>query len=185
MSPFWWHQEQGDHPFPGLLRGEGVHDFFLLVLLGAAFHMFEPAAESVVDSDGNNQGNAGYGEGEVVGGVPVEAQADGPFADLDGRGRGEQGADVDGHVEEGESGIALGRKLGLVVKVAHHHLQVSFEESCPESDQEQGGNHADERHGTAAQRDGQQQVAEEHDNDAGGDHFPETELVGQDATHER
>ena len=117
--------------------------------------------------------------------VAVEAEADGPFTDLDGRGGGEQGADVDGHVEEGETGVALGSVLRVVVQVSHHYLQVSFEESCPESDQEQGGDHADERHGTAAQRDGQQQIAEEHDDDAGGDHLPETELVGQDSADER
>lgn len=42
---------------------------------------------------------------------------------------GEHGADVDGHIEKGESRVALSAVAGLVVEVAHHHLEVALEET--------------------------------------------------------
>ena len=178
------YQEEGDHAFFCLLRRKGVHHLGFFTFPVTAFHVLEPAATGVVDGDGDNEGDAGHGKGEVVGGVSVKADGDGPLADLDGGGRGEEGADIDGHVEQGEAGIPLGGKLGLVVEVTYHHLEVAFEQACSEAYQDEGGNHGYQGGGASSQRDGKQQVAQEHDDDAGGDHLPEAEFIGHDTSDE-
>ena len=178
-------QEQGQHALFGLLGGEGVHNLLLLSLGMAAFDMTEPAPEGIVDGDRDNQGHARHGKGEMVGGIAVEAQSDGPFTNLDGRCRGEKGADVDGHVEERETAVPLGGILGIVVQVTDHHLEVALEQAGAEADQQQGREHAHEGDGAASERNGKEQVAQEHDEDAGRDHLPETEFVGEDTADQR
>ena len=59
--------------------------------------------------------------------------------------RREHGAEVDGHVEDGECGIAACAVADIVVEVAYHHLQVAFEESCAHGDQQQCGKEDVER----------------------------------------
>ena len=179
------HQEQGHHTFLGLLRGEGIHHLGFAVFLMTAFHVLEPGTESIINGDGDNQGHAGHGEGEMIGRIAVEAQADGPFADSDGGGGGEEGADVDGHIEQGEAAVTLGCVLGFIVQVSHHYLEVALEQAGSEADEHQGRQHTYQRDAAAAQRNGQEQIAQEHNDDAGGDHLAEAEFIGQDTADER
>ena len=58
-----------------------------------------------------------------------------------GHARGEEGSDVDEHVENGESDVAVTAVFGVVVKVADQGLEVTFEASCPDCNQCQGGEH--------------------------------------------
>ena len=49
----------------------------------------------------------------------------------DGR---EHGADVDGHVEQAEAIVTESTVFGLIVKVTHHHLQVTLEQTRADGD---------------------------------------------------
>ena len=178
------HQEQGHHAFFGLLRSEGVHNLGLLSFGVTAFNVLEPAAEGIVDGDRNDEGHACHCKREVVGGVSVKAKGHGPFPDLDGCGRGKQGADIDGHVEEGEAGVALCGVLGVVVEVSNHNLEVAFEKTRAEANQEKGRQHGHKGYGAASKGNGKKQVTCKHDHDAGGDHFPEAEFIGHDTSDE-
>ena len=178
------HEAEGHDALPGVFRREFLDLFGGLGTLLLAFHVTVELAESVVDDDGDDEGGAGDGEGEVVGGVLAPAHAHAPFLHLDGRGRGEEGADVDGHVEEGEAGVAFLRILGIVVEVTDHDLEVALEEAGAETDQQQRQHHEEQRDRVSAHRDGQEEVAEEHDGDADDHHLAETELVGEDTAHE-
>ena len=76
--------------------------------------------------------------------------------------RGKQRADIDEHIEQGESCIALLSIAGVVVEVAHHNLQITLEHTCSEADKNQGCSHCRSSHGATTQRNGQKQIAEEH-----------------------
>ena len=104
-----------------------------------------------------------------------------PFLDSYGCGRCKESTDVDCHVEDGKGRIALAGQLRRVVEVAHHHLQVAFEQSCSEADEEQGCQHGDERYCSSAQGDRQEEVTGKHDYDSDGYHLAIAELVGHDA----
>ena len=161
--------------------GSSCGSFLLLV----AFHVAEGAAEGIVDGNGENQRHASHSEGEVVGVCAAEAQIFlCPFHDFHSSGGGKEGADIDSHIENREARIATRGVLGLVIEVADHHLQVALEEAGAKADQQQGGKHSGQCHTAATKRHGQQQVAEEHDEDADGDHAAKAELVGHDTAHE-
>ena len=153
--------------------------------LRVAVGVFERAAEGVVDGDAHHEREAGHGESVVVGvgwrGSPVGL---GVLHDFDGGRRCEEGADVDGHVEDGESRVALALQLGVVVEVAHHHLQIAFKEARADAHHEQGGKH--EHHGghAVACRDGEHEVAQKHHDDARRHAFAVADAVGQRAAHE-
>ena len=154
--------------------------------LGGIVGMLEGAAEGVVDDDAHHEGEAGHAKGVVVGvghgGAEVLL---GVVHDLDGGRRGKEGADVDGHVEDGECGVALAFQLGVVVEVTDHDLQVALEEAGAYADHEQGGEH--EHHGGDAVSggDGEHEVAQEHDDDARSDALAVADAVGQGAAHKR
>ena len=48
------------------------------------------------------------------------------------------GSEVDGHVEEREGRVATVGVAAVVVKVAHHHLKVAFEQAGTGGDEQQG-----------------------------------------------
>ena len=104
----------------------------------------------------------------------------------DGRrgGRSEHRADVDGHIEQREGGIALGGILRVVVEIAHQHLQVALEQARADGDQRQGADHQHDAEGVGRSRDGQAHVAGEHDGDTGHDALAVADLVGQHAAHD-
>ena len=108
-----------------------------------------------------------------------------PFHNLNGGCRGEHRADIDGHIEEAEAAVALVGILGRVVEAAHHDLQVAFEQARAEAHEDKGKSHGDNSHIIAAHGNGEQQVADEHDEDARRHHFAETETVGCDAADDR
>ena len=179
------HQAECHDAFLGVFRREFLDLFGGFRALLLAFHVAVELAESVVDDDGDDQGGAGDGEGEMVGGILAPAHAHAPFLHLDGCGRGEKGADVDGHVEEAEAGVALVGVFRIVVEVTDHNLQVALEEAGAETDQRQRQHHEEQGGRPSSHRDGQEEIAEEHHGDADHDHLAETEFVGEDASHER
>ena len=97
--------------------------------------------------------------------------------------RSKEGADVDGHVEDGEGRIALRLELGVVVEVTHHYLQVAFEQARAHAHHEQRQRHDPHGHDAATRRDGEQQIAEEHNDNARRHTFSKTDLIGHDAAH--
>ena len=118
-------------------------------------------------------------EGRNVAVVAEAGLAHVPLGDLLG-GRGcEQGTDIDGHVEDREGRIALGRVLRIVVEVADHHLEVALEETRTEGDEYQRAHHGSDAGSVIARGNGQEDVAEEHDDDARSHHLAVAELVGQ------
>ena len=130
------HEAEGHDTFLGVFRREFLDLFGGLGALLFTFHVAVELAESVVDNDGNDEGSAGDGEGEMVGSVLAPAHAHTPFFHLDGGGRSEEGADVDGHVEEGEAGVAFLGVFRVVVEVTDHDLEVALEEAGTETDQQ-------------------------------------------------
>ncbi len=107
-----------------------------------------------------------------------------PVGEGGGGGGSEHRADVDGHVEEAESGIALGGVLGVVVEITHEHLQVALEQTCSYGDQQQGPDHQGEGEsagGEGVGRDGEAEISEEHHAYARDDALSEADLVGEPA----
>ena len=109
-----------------------------------------------------------------------------------GQGRGgrrsEHGADVDGHVEEAESGIALGGILRVVIEIAGHHLEVALEQTRADGDEQQGADHQGERQpavGEGIRGDREEKIAEEHNGYAGDDTLAESDLVGKPSAEDR
>ena len=147
--------------------------------------MAERGTRQVVDSDGEDERRTSHGKGEVVRVVDADAEVLlRPLHDFHGYRGCEEGADIDGHVEDGEAGVSLVGILRVVVKVAYHHLEVALEHTRSEADEQQGGQHDDECERVTAERHGEQHVAGEHDHDAPGDHLAKAELIGHPATDE-
>ncbi len=100
----------------------------------------------------------------------------------------EHGADVYGHVEEAECGVALGGVLGVVVEIADQDLQVALEQAGTHRYEQQGADHQCKGQAAARKgvgRNGQAQVADEHYADAGDYTFAETDLVCKPAAYYR
>ncbi len=72
----------------------------------------------------------GIGQARYVGIVAQARLAEEIAGHLIGGSRCEKGTDVDGHIKNTECRVALAGIAGIVIKVAHHHLQVSLEQTC-------------------------------------------------------
>ena len=104
------------------------------------------------------------------------------------RRRGEHGAEVDGHVEQGEAGVPLGAVFGIVVQVAGHDLEVALEQARAHGDEEQGADHHGEGEaavGEGVGRDGQGKIAQEHHGNTCDDALSETDLVRKPSAEHR
>ena len=98
---------------------------------------------------------------------------------------GKHGANVDGHVKQGEGAVSLGRVLGVVVKVAHQHLQVALEQTRSNRNQEQGPQHEGDAQGVGTGGNGQGQIPGEHDADTGDHALAVANFIGKDTAHHR
>ena len=102
-----------------------------------------------------------------------------------GHARGEECSDVDEHVENGESDVAVTAVFGVVVKVADQGLEVTFEASCPDCNQCQGGEHDEFARHIGIGRHRKQQITAEHDDETDQDGLSVTQyLVGDDTAQE-
>ena len=108
-----------------------------------------------------------------------------PLHDADSCRRSEQSTDIDGHIENWETGVALVGILRIIIEVAHHNLQVTLEQACSETDAHQCHQHYSQCHSVTSQGNRQQQIAQEHDNDTCGYHLTESKLVGHKASNKR
>ena len=95
----------------------------------------------------------------------------------------EHGADVDGHVEEAEGSVTPGGVFGVVVEVAHKHLQVALEKAGADGDECQSTKHDKLAGGVGRGGHGEAEVAQEHDTDADDDALAIANLVGHDASY--
>ena len=77
----------------------------------------------------------------------------------------------------------LGGVFRVVVEVAHHYLQVAFEEAGTYGNQEEGAQHQGDAQGIGRRGDRQGQIACEHYADAGDHAFSVADLIGQDTAH--
>ena len=137
-------EAERDDALLGLLLGEFLYRCGIGYgsLLRASLRMTEGAAEQIIDSDRQDQRGTSHSKREVVGIIAGIAQSRlSIFLNLDGCRRGKQGTDIDGHVENGETCIALVLVLRIIVEVAHHHLQVALKESCAKTYEQQGCQH--------------------------------------------
>ena len=80
--------------------------------------------------------------------------------------------------------------LRVVVQIAHHHLQIAFEQACAQRDEQQRRNHENHRHDDAAIVDAahgnsQQHITQKHNENADGYTFTVTDFVGKNATDQR
>ena len=104
-------------------------------LLLATLRMTECRTEHIIDGNRQNQRSTCHSKREVISVVRRIAQCRlSIFFNLDGCRRCKQCTDIDGHVENGESRVALVGILWIVIQVAHHHLEVAFEQSRAETD---------------------------------------------------
>ena len=133
--------------FCGFFGGIGL---FLLT-----FDVAEGGTRNEIDDHRDDQRDASHGKSEVIAVGFRETDALRVFHDFHSCTRGEERADVDCHVENGERCIALSGKFGTLIKVADHHLEVTFEKSCSHTNQRQCTDDGDHRHGTVAQGEGQ------------------------------
>src|SRR3712207_8348501 len=60
--------------------------------------------------------------------------------------RSEQSANIDSHIENRETCITLRRILRIVVKIAHHYLQIAFKQARSNTNHQQGSHHRSEEH---------------------------------------
>ena len=102
-----------------------------------------------------------------------------------GHRRGEHCADVDRHVEKAESGIPLGGVFRVVVEVAHHHLEVAFEQSRADGDQGKGAEHQDFPGQVRRGRYGEAEISEEHHSNSDGYASSVSDLVGEHSSEQR
>ncbi len=79
---------------------------------------------------------------------------------------GEERAYVDTHVEDAECEVALAAVAGIVVKVTHERLHVTFEKAGTQSYQCERTEHGELGRKVGAGRDGKQEIAYEHHRDA-------------------
>ena len=104
--------------------------------------MAEGGAETVIDEHGDDEREACHAKGEVVrlvyGGSPVVLRV---VHDFHGCRWGEQRAQVDGHIEDAKCRVSLGGVGGVIVEIAHHHLQVTLKQSRSHADDQQSGGH--------------------------------------------
>ena len=191
------HPEEDDH---GKHQAE-CHDALGLVLLGefllarggslsgsrlAALGVAEGGAETIVNEDGEHQRSAGHAKGEVVTVGHAHAQVFlGVFHDFHGCRGSKQCANVDGHVEQRESRVALVGDGGVVVEITHHHLQVALEQACSQAHQSQGEEHEGIAAHAGARGNGKGQITHKHDEDTRGHHLAIAKLVGEHAAKQR
>ena len=105
--------------------------------------------------------------------------------DLNGCRRSKQGADIDSHVEDRESRVALVGIFGIVIEVAYHHLEIAFEQSCTKADEQQSCQHHDKGETISSQGYTEQQITCKHNNNTRRHHFAKAKLVGQHTAKER
>ena len=107
-----------------------------------------------------------------------------PFHNLDGCGRREHGTDIDSHIEEAEAAVALVGILWCVIELANHNLEVALEESRSETYEHQCHTESYDGRRAGSERNGEQHVADEHDDDARCHHLAKTETVGCDTAND-
>ena len=64
--------------------------------------------------------------------------------------------------EKAEGGVTAGGIFRVVVKVAHHYLEITLEETGTHCDEEQCGNHKRYAQSVGGCRDGKGDIAQEH-----------------------
>ena len=155
-------------------------------LLRTTLCMTEGRTENVIDGDRQDERSASYCKREVVGVVRAIAQRGlCILLNLNGSGRCKQGTDVDGHVENRETRVALVLILRVVVEVAHHDLQVALKQTCTKADEQQSCQHDYQSNGVATQGYREQEIACKHNHNTRSHHATEAELIGHDTTDER
>ena len=146
----------------------------------------DPGSQALQAGDGGAFGHAAvekgvaHGRQAAVVGEALGAQE--PVADGVGREGGEEGADVDAHVEDHEGRVAQLGILRVIVELSDHGLQVALEQAVAEGDDEE----ADQGDGQRHARNGDDGVAGEHDEDAEqNDQLVLPGAVGEYAAEER
>ncbi len=182
------HEAQRHDPFFGLLRTQFFYGLSAVLcrLFGGVLHVFEPRTASIVDSDTQNKRSTSHHECEVVTVIDVVAQTLlCPCHDLHRCGRREHSTDVNSHVEERERCVAAVGILRVVVEVAYHYLQVSFEKTGTKRDEKQGQQHNTHCKTTSSQRNSQTDITEEHNEDTDCDTLAVTDLICDPSAYER
>ena len=154
--------------------------------LGRVVYRGESPAEAIVDGDGDEQRHAGHTKRIVIGrSLRSVERVHSPLMELHGSRRSEEGSDVDGHIEDRETIVALGSVAGIVIELTDHHLQVALEERRADRDQQQSGGHHRNGGHAIASRYGEQQIADEHDEDTKRHTAAEADLVCHGTTNDR
>ena len=146
--------------------------------------MTEGAACGEVDQDGDDERDASDSKGKVITVCLFETERLlGVVHNFDGSSGSKECTDVDGHIEERESRVALACHFGRSVEITDHHLEVAFEKACADADECKCTNHGTNGSTTIAEGYSQKHVTKEHDADADFHHFAISKFVGKDAAN--
>ena len=102
-----------------------------------------------------------------------------------GGGRSEHRTDVDGHIEQAERAVPFGCVPWIIVKVADQNLEIAFEQSRSDGDQQERAEHHDDSKAVGGGRNRKHKVPEEHHADARHDAFSESDFVREPSSHDR
>ena len=170
----------GGRKFLHVLR---LLSLFFLALIGE--NMLVRSGKGIVNQDADNQRKASHSKGIVVGiSLRNALRLLCPFHNHNGSGWGKHGADIDGHIEEREARVALVGKLWCIIQTAYHHLQVAFEETRTEGDENQRKAHGSSSQHRVAERQREDEITNKHNVNASGHHTAEAKLVSGNTTHD-
>ena len=146
--------------------------------------MTEGAASGKVDQDRDDERNACNSKGEVVAICLVEAESLSVLHNFYSRCGRKECSNVNGHVEERESRVALSCHFGRGIELTDHHLQVSLEKASADADERKRTNDGTNGSTTVAERYSQKKVSKEHDADTDFHHFAVAKLVSENTANE-
>ena len=185
------YQTETYNAFLGFSRSEFVSNDNILgvclttLILLATDHMTECEHASIVHGNREDQRCTSYGKCIVIrvclaGTERVLC----PVHQLDGSSGSKHSTDIDGHVEQLETRVTLLGILRFIVEVAHHYLEITFEQTCTKTDSQKCTSHSNQSHRVLAKGQRQKHVTCEHDEDTDGNHLVISELVCQNTTNQ-
>ena len=103
----------------------------------ACKHMAIGATESIIDGDRNDKAQASHGKGIMIRvSLRNAKRLLCPFHNLDGCCWSKHSTNIDSHIEEAETAIALVGIFRSVVEFANHYLEVALEKTCTEANEQ-------------------------------------------------
>ena len=176
------HQAKCHDAFFGFLWRQFFLSFAADRLLGVAVivGMLIGIAEHIIHNNREHQREASHGKCSVIrfSLSPAEMLLSISHSPQSCR-SGKERANVDGHIENAESRVAIGSIARVVVKIAGKHLQIALKEARTQAHKAESATHSHKSRHIATQRQSQEQIAQKHHYDAISHHLAIAETVGK------